>query len=428
MDFSEPLSYRMMPTNLDEYVWQEHILAKDKILYRTIKADRLSSIILWGPPGCGKTSLAKVISNTTKYKFVKLNAVTAGVSDIKQAIEDSNVSMFNMSGKVVLFIDEIHRFNKLQQDALLPYVENGKVILIGATTENPYFEVNKALISRSMVFQLHQLSNENVFTVLKRAIISEKGLASFNIEISDGTLKKIAASSNGDVRTALNALEIAVLTTAPSVTGVIRITDEIAKECVVDNKIMFDKDGDSHYDNISAFIKSMRGSDPDAAVFYLARAIYAGEDPVFLARRICILAAEDVGMADPMALVVANSALQVVKAIGMPEGRIVLSEAAIYMANAPKSNASYNAINSALSDVENVDTGIIPMHIRNAPVKGMEKEGYHVGYKYPHDYHNHLVDQQYLPDKIKDVKYYLPDENCINSFKDEVKNKNSQDN
>ena len=428
MDFSEPLSYRMMPTNLDEYVGQEHILAKDKILYRTIKADRLSSIILWGPPGCGKTSLAKVISNTTKYKFVKLNAVTAGVSDIKHAIEDSNVSMFNMSGKVVLFIDEIHRFNKLQQDALLPYVENGKVILIGATTENPYFEVNKALISRSMVFQLHQLSNENVFTVLKRAIISEKGLASFNIEISDGTLKKIAVSSNGDVRTALNALEIAVLTTAPNVTGVIKITDEIAKECVVDNKIMFDKDGDSHYDNISAFIKSMRGSDPDAAVFYLARAIYAGEDPVFLARRICILAAEDVGMADPMALVVANSALQVVKAIGMPEGRIVLSEAAIYMANAPKSNASYNAINSALSDVENVDTGIIPMHIRNAPAKGMEREGYHVGYKYPHDYRNHLVDQQYLPDKIKDVKYYLPDENCINSFKDEVKNKNTQAN
>ena len=428
MDFSEPLSYRMMPTNLEEYVGQEHILAKDKILYRTIKADRLSSIILWGPPGCGKTSLAKVISNTTKYKFVKLNAVTAGVSDIKHAIEDSNVSMFNMSGKVVLFIDEIHRFNKLQQDALLPYVENGKVILIGATTENPYFEVNKALISRSMVFQLHQLSNENVFTVLKRAIISEKGLASFNIEISDGTLKKIAASSNGDVRTALNALEIAVLTTAPNATGVIKITDEIAKECVVDNKIMFDKDGDSHYDNISAFIKSMRGSDPDATAFYLARAIYAGEDPVFLARRICILAAEDVGMADPMALVVANSALQVVKAIGMPEGRIVLSEAAIYMANAPKSNASYNAINSALSDVENVDTGIIPMHIRNAPVKGMEREGYHVGYKYPHDYPNHLVDQQYLPDKIKDVKYYLPDENCINSFKDEVKNKNSQDN
>ena len=428
MDFSEPLSYRMMPTNLDEYVGQEHILAKDKILYRTIKADRLSSIILWGPPGCGKTSLAKVISNTTKYKFVKLNAVTAGVSDIKKAIEDTNVSMFNMSGKVVLFIDEIHRFNKLQQDALLPYVENGKVILIGATTENPYFEVNKALISRSMIFQLHQLSNENVFTVLKRAIISEKGLASFNIEISDGTLKKIAASSNGDVRTALNALEIAVLTTAPDVTGIIKITDEIAKECVVDNKIMFDKDGDSHYDNISAFIKSMRGSDPDAAVFYLARAIYAGEDPVFLARRICILAAEDVGMADPMALVVANSALQVVKAIGMPEGRIVLSEAAIYMANAPKSNASYNAINSALSDVEDVDTGIIPMHIRNAPAKGMEREGYHVGYKYPHDYPNHLVDQQYLPDKIKDVKYYLPDENCINSFKDEVKNKNSQDN
>ena len=428
MDFSEPLSYRMMPTNLNEYVGQEHILAKDKILYRTIKADRLSSIILWGPPGCGKTSLAKVISNTTKYKFVKLNAVTAGVSDIKNAIEDSNVSMFNMSGKVVLFIDEIHRFNKLQQDALLPYVENGKVILIGATTENPYFEVNKALISRSMVFQLHQLSNDNVFNVLKRALISEKGLSSFNVEISDETLKKMAISSNGDVRTALNALEIAVLTTAPDATGVIKITDEIAKECVVDNKIMFDKDGDSHYDNISAFIKSMRGSDPDATVFYLARAIYAGEDPIFLARRICILAAEDIGMADPMALAVANSALQVVKAIGMPEGRIVLSEAAVYMANAPKSNASYNAINSALSDVENVDTGIIPMHIRNAPVKGMEKEGYHVGYKYPHDYKNHLVDQQYLPDKIKDTKYYIPDENCIRSFKDNLENKTTQDN
>ena len=428
MDSREPLSYRMMPTNLDEYVGQEHILAKDKILYRTIKADRLSSIILWGPPGCGKTSLAKVISNTTKYKFVKLNAVTAGVSDIKNAIEDSNVSMFNMSGKVVLFIDEIHRFNKLQQDALLPYVENGKVILIGATTENPYFEVNKALISRSMVFQLHQLSNDNVFNVLKSALISEKGLSSFNVEISDETLKKMAISSNGDVRTALNALEIAVLTTAPDVSGVIKITDEIAKECVVDNKIMFDKDGDSHYDNISAFIKSMRGSDPDATVFYLARAIYAGEDPIFLARRICILAAEDIGMADPMALVVANSALQVVKAVGMPEGRIVLSEAAVYMANAPKSNASYNAINSALSDVENVDTGIIPMHIRNAPVKGMEKEGYHVGYKYPHDYKNHLVDQQYLPDKIKDTKYYIPDENCIRSFKDNLENKTTQDN
>ena len=336
--------------------------------------------------------------------------------------------MFNMSGKVVLFIDEIHRFNKLQQDALLPYVENGKVILIGATTENPYFEVNKALISRSMVFQLHQLSNDNVFNVLKRALISEKGLSSFNVEISDETLKKMAISSNGDVRTALNALEIAVLTTAPDATGVIKITDEIAKECVVDNKIMFDKDGDSHYDNISAFIKSMRGSDPDATVFYLARAIYAGEDPIFLARRICILAAEDIGMADPMALVVANSALQVVKAIGMPEGRIVLSEAAVYMANAPKSNASYNAINSALSDVENVDTGIIPMHIRNAPVKGMEKEGYHVGYKYPHDYKNHLVDQQYLPDKIKDTKYYIPDENCIRSFKDNLENKTTQDN
>ena len=424
MNFSEPLSYRMMPTTLDEYVGQEHILAKDKILYRTIKADRLSSIILWGPPGCGKTSLAKVVSNTTKYKFVKLNAVNAGVSDIKNAIEDSNVSMFNMSGKVILFIDEIHRFNKLQQDALLPYVENGRVILIGATTENPYFGVNKALISRSMVFQLHQLSDENIFSVLKRALISEKGLASFNVKVDDEVLKKIAISVNGDVRTALNALEVAVLTTSPDENGFIIITNEIAKECVIDNKIMFDKEGDSHYNNISAFIKSMRGSDPDATVFYLARAIYAGEDPVFLARRICILAAEDVGLADPMAIVIANSALQVVKAIGMPEGRIVLSEAAIYMANAPKSNASYNAINSALYDVGNIDTGIIPMHIRNAPLKDMEIEGYHVGYKYPHDYENHIVEQQYLPDKIKDNKYYIPDENCITSFKESIKKEN----
>ncbi len=411
VDLTEPLAYRMMPRTLDEYVGQEDILGKDKILYRTIKADRLSSLILWGPPGCGKTSLARVISNTTKYKFVRLNAVTSGVSDIKNAIEEAKNTFLNPSGKCILFIDEIHRFNKLQQDALLPYVENGTVILIGATTENPYFEVNKALISRSMVFMLHNLSVDNIFAVLKRAVESEEGLKEFNVKISDDTLRKFAIVSNGDVRTALNSLEVATLTTPPNSDGMIEITDEIAKECVQTRKAVFDKNGDAHYDNISAFIKSMRGSDADAAVFYLARALNGGEDPMFLARRIVISAAEDVGLANPNALVVANAAMEAVKMVGMPEARIILAEAAIYNANSKKSNASYMAINKALEDVESNDTGTIPMHIRNAVAKGMEKEGYHVGYKYPHDYKNHWVEQQYLPDARKDTKYFIPDEN-----------------
>lgn len=411
VDLTKPLAYRMMPRTLDEYVGQEDILGKDKILYRTIKADRLSSLILWGPPGCGKTSLARVISNTTKYKFVRLNAVTSGVSDIKNAIEEAKNTFLNPSGKCILFIDEIHRFNKLQQDALLPYVENGTVILIGATTENPYFEVNKALISRSMVFMLHNLSVDNIFAVLKRAVESEEGLKEFNVKISDDTLRKLAIVSNGDVRTALNSLEVATLTTPPNSDGVIEITDEIAKECVQTRKAVFDKNGDAHYDNISAFIKSMRGSDADAAVFYLARALNGGEDPMFLARRIVISAAEDVGLANPNALVVANAAMEAVKMVGMPEARIILAEAAIYNANSKKSNASYMAINKALEDVESNDTGTIPMHIRNAVAKGMEKEGYHVGYKYPHDYKNHWVEQQYLPDARKDTKYFIPDEN-----------------
>ena len=415
MDLSEPLAYRMMPQTLEEYVGQEDILGKDKILYRTIKADRLSSIILWGPPGCGKTSLARVISNTTKYKFIKLNAVTAGVGDIKNAIEEAQNLLLNPSGKCILFIDEIHRFNKLQQDALLPYVEKGTVILIGATTENPYFEVNKALISRSMVFRLHELTTENVFTILKNAITSEKGLKNYNIEVEDSTLEKIAETANGDVRTALNGLEVAVLTTPIETDGFIHITDDVAKECVQTRKAVFDKGGDSHYDNISAFIKSMRGTDPDAAVFYLARALNAGEDPMFLARRIVIAASEDVGMANPMALVVASSAMQAVHQVGMPEARIILSEAAIYVATSKKSNASYNAINSALEDVKNKDTGTIPMHIRNAPIEDMKKEGYHVGYKYPHDYPGHYVEQQYLPDKMLGTKYYIPDENIDTS-------------
>ena len=410
MDLNKPLAFRMSPKTLEDYVGQEHILGKDKILYRTIKADRLSSIILWGPPGCGKTSLARVISNTTKYKFTKINAVTAGIGDIKNAIEEAKNTFLNPTGRCILFIDEIHRFNKLQQDALLPYVENGTVILIGATTENPYFEVNKALISRSMIFKLNPLTVQNVYDVLKKSLISEEGLGSYKINIEDETLMKIAETSNGDVRTALNGLEVAVLSTKMDEYGVINITNEIAKECVQTRKAIFDKNGDSHFDIISAFIKSLRGSDPDDKLFYLARAINAGEDPVFIARRIVIAAAEDVGMANPNALVVATSAMQSITMIGMPESRIILAEAAVYVATSPKSNAAYLGIDKALADVTTKDTGTIPMHIRNAPAEGMKNEGYGVGYKYPHDYPMHQVEQQYLPDKMLGTKYYIKDD------------------
>ncbi len=409
MNSNEPLAFRIRPKTLDEYVGQEHVLGKDKILYRTIKADRLSSIILFGPPGCGKTSLARVISETTKYKFYKINAVTAGVADIKRVIEETKNFMLNPAGKSILFIDEIHRFNKLQQDALLPYVENGTIILIGATTENPYFEVNKALISRSMVIKLNPLTEENIFQILKNAIERKDGLGEYNIKIEDETLKKLAIISGGDVRTALNGLEVAVLTTNMQEDGYIHITDEVIKNSVQSKKAIFDKNGEEHYDNISAFIKSMRGSDPDAAVFYLARAINGGEDPMFLARRIVICASEDVGMANPNALVVANAAMQAVHMIGMPEARIILSEAAIYVATSKKSNASYMAINNALQDVKTKDTGEVPMHIRNAPIEKMKELGYHEGYLYPHNFPGHYVEQQYLPDKMLGTKYYIED-------------------
>lgn len=411
MNSSEPLAFRMRPKTLEEYVGQEHVLGEGKILYRTIKADRLSSVILFGPPGCGKTSLAKVISETTKYKFYKINAVSAGVSDIKKVIEETKNYMLNPVGKSILFIDEIHRFNKLQQDALLPYVENGTIILIGATTENPYFEVNKALISRSMVIKLNPLTEENIYTILKNAISRKDGLGEYNVKIQDSTLKKLANISGGDVRTALNGLEVAVLTTPMDKEGFINITDEVIQNSIQERKAIFDKNGDTHYDNISAFIKSMRGSDPDATIFYLARAINGGEDPVFLARRIVIAAAEDVGMANPNALVVATSAMQAVHMIGMPEARIILAEAAVYVATSKKSNASYLAINRAIEDVASKDTGEIPMHIRNAPVEGMEVLGYHEGYLYPHDFPGHVVEQQYLPDKMLGTKYYIKDEN-----------------
>ena len=409
MDLSKPLAYRVRPKKMEDFIGQEHVLGKDKILYRTIKADRLSSIILWGPTGCGKTSLAKVISETTKYKFYQINAVTAGIADIKNCIEEAKNLFINPNGKCILFIDEIHRFNKLQQDALLPYVEDGTIILIGATTENPYFEVNKALISRSMVIKLEPLQNKDIVKILKNAINSEDGLGSYDINISDNTLEAIAEISGGDVRTALNGLEVAVLTTECDENGIINITDDIIAECFNKKKIQFDKKGDSHYDNISAFIKSMRGSDPDATVFYLARAIAGGEDPVFIARRIVICASEDVGLANPNALVVANSAMQAVRYIGMPEARIILSEAAIYVAKSKKSNAAYMAINNAIADVNSKNTGTIPMHIRNAPVEGMKAHGYHEGYKYPHDYPGHYVEQQYLPDKMVGTKYYDKD-------------------
>ena len=411
MNSNQPLAYRIRPKNLDEYVGQKHVLGKNQILYRTIKADRLSSLILFGPPGCGKTSLAQVISETTKYKFYKINAVTAGVADIKNVIEETKNFMLNPTGKAILFIDEIHRFNKLQQDALLPYVENGTIILIGATTENPYFEVNKALISRSMVVKLEPLGQEDIFQVLKMALTKKEGLGEYNINVEDSTLKKLSIISNGDVRTALNALEIAVLTTEMDSNGIINIDDEIIKNCVQTKKAVFDKNGDSHYDNISAFIKSMRGSDPDATIFYLARALHGGEDPMFLARRIVICASEDVGLANPNALVVATSAMQAVSMVGMPEARIILSEAAVYVANSKKSNATYLGINRALEDVETRDTGTIPMHIRNAPIEEMKNLGYSNGYLYPHDYPGHYVEQQYLPDKMLGTKYFIKDEN-----------------
>lgn len=409
MNRNEPLAFRMRPKTLEEYVGQEHVIGKDKILYRTIKADRLSSIILFGPPGCGKTSLARVISETTKYKFYKINAVTAGVSDIKKVVEETKNFMLNPAGKSILFIDEIHRFNKLQQDALLPFVENGTIILIGATTENPYFEVNKALISRSMVIKLNPLTEEDIYQVLKNALERKDGLGEYQIKIEEDTLRKIASISNGDVRTALNGLEVATLTTPMAEDGYIHLTNEVIKNSIQNRKAIFDKNGEEHYDNISAFIKSMRGSDPDAAVFYLARALNGGEDPVFLARRIVICASEDVGMANPNALVVANAAMQAVHMIGMPEARILLSEAAVYVATSKKSNASYLAINQALEDVQTKDTGEIPMPIRNAPVEKMKELGYSEGYLYPHDFPGHYVEQQYLPDKMLGTKYYHPD-------------------
>ena len=433
MDNSKPLAYRMSPQTLDDYAGQEHIIGKGKMLRRMIEADRLSSIILFGPPGVGKTALARVVANTTSSRFEQLNAVTAGVADIKKVVSDASNPLLSEGRKTVLFIDEIHRFNKLQQDALLPYVEDGTVILIGATTENPFFEVNKALVSRSTVFQLYPLEAKDIVKVLRRALEDkDRGFGSMDVLVSDETLTKIAETSNGDCRTALNSLELAVITTPPSSDGSIVITDEVMKECIQIKTVIFDKDGENHYDNISAMIKSMRGSDPDAVILYLARALAAGEDIEFLARRIMICAAEDVGMANPNALLVAVAAYECARTVGMPEARIPLAEAAITVATSPKSNAAYLAIDDALNDVRTTDTGVVPMHLRNAPAKGMEELGYSVGYKYPHDFPGHITEQQYMTDKTLGRKYYKPTdigyERKVNEYLDYVKKMIDQEN
>lgn len=405
----KPLAYRMKPKTLDEFFGQEHIVGENKLLYRLIKADRLTSIILWGPPGCGKTSLAKIIANTTQYNFVELNATSAGVADIKKIAEDSKNLFMNPKGKTIVFIDEIHRFNKLQQDALLPLVEKGLVILIGATTENPYFEVNKALVSRSTIFKLEPLDAESTAKIITNAISNkENGLGNYKINITEKEIEFLARAVEGDVRTALNALELAVISSEMESDGSVTIIEEILEECLQSRKLHYDKNSEAHYDTISAFIKSMRGSDADAAIHYLARMLEAGEDPMFIARRVVICAAEDVGMANPNALVVANAAMQAVHQIGMPEARIILAEAVCVVCRSRKSNSAYMAINNAIEDVRNMDVGKIPMHIRNAPVEAMKKDGYNVGYKYPHDYPDGIVEQQYLPDEIKDKKYFIP--------------------
>lgn len=412
MEAREPLAYRMSPRHIEEYVGQEHIVGKGKMLYRMVKADRISSIILYGPPGTGKTSLARIIAATTRSPFEKLNAVTAGVADIKRIVADTQNPMLNPAGKTVLFIDEIHRFNKAQQDALLPYVENGTIVLIGATTENPFFEVNKALISRSSVFMLQPLHEGHIEKILRQAISDkERGLGNYDLQVEEEALRYLAGISNGDARRALNAIELAAMTSEIGSDGRIHIDLPVIEECVQKKAIAFDKSGDAHYDNISAFIKSMRGSHPDAAVFYLARALYAGEDPEFLARRIIICASEDVGMANPNALQVAVAAAEAVRMIGMPEARIILSHAAIMVATSPKSNACYAAIGSALQDVETKRTGEVPLHLRNAVVKGMGDLGYGKGYKYAHDYEGNFVQQEYLPEEMRGTVYYQPSAN-----------------
>lgn len=412
MESESPLASRLRPTTLEEVVGQQHIVGKDKLLYRAIKADKLSSIILYGPPGTGKTTLAKVIANTTSAEFMQINATSSGKKDMEEVVTAAKNNRGMYGRKTILFIDEIHRFNKGQQDYLLPFVEDGTIILIGATTENPYFEVNGALLSRSIIFELKKLPKEDIRTLLLRAVNDkEKGMGSYNAQIDEDALEFLSDVSNGDARAALTAIELGILTTERSEDGVIHITIDVASECIQKRVISYDKTGDNHYDTISAFIKSMRGSDPDAAVYYLARMLYAGEDVKFIARRIMILASEDIGNADPMALVVASATAQAVERVGMPEAQIILAQAVTYMASAPKSNAAVEAISKAMKVVEKTKTPPVPAHLQDAHYGAAEKLGHGLGYKYAHSYKNHYVKQQYLPDGLTGEVFYEPSEN-----------------
>ena len=412
MKDESPLASRLRPTTLDEVVGEQPIVGKDKLLYRAIKADKLSSIIFYGPPGTGKTTLAKVIANTTSAEFMQINATSAGKKDMEEVVAAAKNNQGMYGKKTILFIDEIHRFNKGQQDYLLPFVEDGTIILIGATTENPYFEVNPALLSRSVIFELKKLSTEDIRTLLLRAVNdTEKGMGSYHAQMDDDALEFLADMANGDARAALTAIELGILTTDRSEDGIIHITLDVASECIQKRVINYDKTGDNHYDTISAFIKSMRGSDPDAAVYYLARMLYAGEDVKFIARRIMILASEDIGNADPQALQVAVAAAQAVERLGMPEARIVLAQAVTYMASAPKSNSAINAIDKAMRVVQETKTPPVPVHLQDAHYKSAGKLGHGKGYKYAHDYKNHYVKQQYLPDGLTGEVFYEPSEN-----------------
>ena len=409
-DKESPLASRLRPTTLEEVVGQQHIIGKDKLLYRAIKADKLGSLIFYGPPGTGKTTIAKVIANTTSAEFRQINATIAGKKDMEEVVQQAQNNMGMYGKKTILFVDEIHRFNKGQQDYLLPFVEDGTLILLGATTENPYFEVNGALISRSSVFELKPLSKEDVKTLLKRAVYDvEKGMGSYKADITEEALEFLADIAGGDARNALNAIELGILTTERSEDGCIHITIDVAQECIQKRVVRYDKTGDNHYDTISAFIKSLRGSDPDAAVYYLAKMLYAGEDIKFIARRMMICASEDVGNADPNALTVAVSASQAIERIGMPEAQIILAQAATYIASAPKSNASYLSIDAAMESVRSCKT-TVPTHLQDAHYKGAANLGHGIGYKYAHNYPEHYVKQQYLPDEIKNERFYRPTE------------------
>lgn len=411
LENESPLASRMRPTTLEEVAGQQHIIGKDKLLYRAIKADKLGSVIFYGPPGTGKTTLAKVIANTTSARFKQLNATVAGKKDMEEVVKEAQQYLGMYGKKTILFIDEIHRFNKGQQDYLLPFVEDGTLILIGATTENPYFEVNGALISRSIVFELKPLGKEDICGLLERAVTDvEKGMGSYHAVLHEDARDFLADISGGDARAALNALELGILTTEKSADGKIHIDLETASQCIQKRVVRYDKTGDNHYDTISAFIKSMRGSDPDAAVFYLAKMLYAGEDIKFIARRIMICAAEDVGNADPQGLQVAVAAAQAVERLGMPEARIPLAQAVTYVASAPKSNAAYLAVDAALEAVRSTKT-TVPVHLQDSHYKGAGKLGHGTGYQYAHDYPNHYVEQQYLPTELKGKVFYQPTDN-----------------